>query len=154
MAQLDRTPGPEVGFSMDKWDGYQVARARLLNFLNTKRPSNPVTLAGDVHTNWVNDLRANVGDPKSPVVATEFVGTSITSLGDGSDMSPAMVTMAAENECVRFCNNQRGYVAFELTPGAMKADYRVLEYVSRPGSPIKTRASFVVEDGRAGAQRL
>ena len=110
LAKLDRMPGPERGYSMDKWDGYDASRSRLLSFLGTRRPSNPVTLAGDVHNNWVNDLRMNVDDPNTSVVATEFVGTSITSGGDGSDRSPLMDAMASENECVRFCNNQRGYV--------------------------------------------
>ena len=85
-------------------------------------------------------------------MGTEFVGTSITSTGDGSDKSPLMEAMISENECVRFANNQRGYVKFDVTPKALRADFRVVEYVSKPGAPIKTRASFVVEDGRAGAK--
>ena len=152
MAKLDRFAGPERRFSMDKWDGYAESRARLLRFLSDKKPSNPVTLAGDVHNNWVNDLRLNVDDPSTPIVATEFVGTSITSTGDGADKSPVMEAMISENECVRFANNQRGYVRFNLTPKELRADFRVVEYVSKPGSPIKTRASFVVEDGQAGAK--
>ena len=152
MARLDRFAGPERRFSMDKWDGYEASRARLLRFIGDRTPSNPVTLAGDVHNNWVNDLRLNVEDPSTPIVATEFVGTSITSTGDGSDRSPQMDAMVSENECVRFANNQRGYVRFDLTPKALRADFRVVEYVSKPGSPIKTRASFVVEDGRPGAK--
>jgi alkaline phosphatase D len=152
MAKLDRFAGPERRFSMDKWDGYEASRARLLNFLADKKPSNPVTLAGDVHNNWVNDIRLNVDDPRTPIVATEFVGTSITSTGDGSDKSPLMETMISENDCVRFANNQRGYVRFDLKPRELRADFRVVEYVTKPGSPIKTRASFVVEDGTPGAQ--
>jgi alkaline phosphatase D len=152
MAKLDRFAGPERRFSMDKWDGYAESRARLLRFMGDKKPSNPVTLAGDVHNNWVNDLRLNVDDPSTPIVATEFVGTSITSTGDGADKSPLMEAMISENECVRFANNQRGYVRFDLTPKELRADFRVVEYVSKPGSPIKTRASFVVEDGRPGAK--
>jgi alkaline phosphatase D len=31
------------------------------------------------------------------------------------------------------------------------ADYRVLEYLRQPGSPVSTRASFVLENGRPGA---
>jgi alkaline phosphatase D len=93
-----------------------------------------------------------VDDPATPIVATEFVGTSITSTGDGSEMSPVMKSMVAENACVRFANDQRGYVRFELKPAELRADFRVVEYVSRPGAPIKTRASFVVEDGQAGAK--
>ncbi len=152
IARLDRFPGPERRYSMDKWDGYEHSRSRLLRFLDSRKPSNPVALAGDVHNNWVNDLRLDVDDPKTPVVATEFVGTSITSAGDGSDMSPAMKAMVSENECVRFANDQRGYVRFDLRPKELRADYRVVEYVSKPGAPIKTRASFVVESGQPGAK--
>jgi alkaline phosphatase D len=152
MARLDRFAGPERRFSMDKWDGYEQSRSRLLKFLGGRKPSNPVTLAGDVHNNWVNDIRLNVDDPKTPIVATEFVGTSITSAGDGSEMSPLMKAMVSENECVRFANNHRGYVRFDLKPKELRADFRVVEYVSKPGAPIKTRASFVVEGGRPGAQ--
>ena len=152
IARLDRFPGAERRYSMDKWDGYEHSRSRLLRFLGSRKPANPVALAGDVHNNWVNDLRLDVDDPKTPLVATEFVGTSITSAGDGSDMSPAMKAMVAENECVRFANDQRGYVRFDLRPKALRADYRVVEYVSKPGAPIKTRASFVVESGQPGAK--
>jgi alkaline phosphatase D len=152
MARLDRVAGSDRRFSMDKWDGYEASRSRLLRLLGEKKPSNPVTLAGDVHNNWVNDIRMNVDDPRTPIVATEFVGTSITSTGDGSDRSPLMEAMISENECVRFANNQRGYVRFDLTAKQLRADFRVVEYVSKPGSPVKTRASFVVEDGRPGAK--
>ena len=38
---------PQARFSMDKWDGYEHSRRRLLQFLGTRKPSNPVTLAGD-----------------------------------------------------------------------------------------------------------
>jgi alkaline phosphatase D len=152
MAKLDRFAGPERRFSMDKWDGYEASRSRLLQFLADTKPSNPVTLAGDVHNNWVNDIRLNVDDPSTPIVATEFVGTSITSTGDGADKSPAMEAMISENDCVRFANNQRGYVRFDLTPKELRADFRVVEFVTKPGSPIKTRASFVVEDGQPGAK--
>ena len=137
---------------MDKWDGYEQSRSRLLRFLGTRKPSNPIVLAGDVHNNWVNDLRFNVDDPRTPVVASEFVGTSITSAGDGSDMSPAMKAIVSENECVRFANDQRGYVKLDISPKQLRADYRVVEYVTKPDAPVKTRASFVVEDGHPGAK--
>jgi alkaline phosphatase D len=58
--------------------------------------------------------------------------------------------MVAENPWVRFCNNQRGYVKCEIAKDRMKTDYRVVDFVTRPGAPIKTRASFVVESGRPG----
>ena len=146
-------PGLSAGTRWTSGTATSRAGARLLKFLGTRKPSNPVTLAGDVHNNWVNDLRLNVDDPKTPVVASEFVGTSITSTGDGSDMSPLMKAMVSENECVRFANDQRGYVRFDLKPKELRADFRVVEYVTKPGAPVRTRASFVVEDGRPGAKQ-
>lgn len=53
---------------------------------------------------------------------------------------------------MRFHNRQRGYVRCEVTPGAWRADYVVVEQVSRPGAAAKVRGSFVVEAGRAGAK--
>ena len=41
--------------------------------------TNPVVLGGDVHSFNVNHLKLDFDDPASPVVASEFVGTSITS---------------------------------------------------------------------------
>jgi alkaline phosphatase D len=152
MAPLDRVPGPDVGVSMDKWDGYEVERNRLLKFLSDKKPSNPIVLAGDIHSNWVNDLHLDAADVRSALVATEFVGTSITSTGDGVDISEAQKAMVAENPWVRFCNTQRGYVLCDLTKDTLRTDYRVVDFVSRPGAQVKTRASFVVENGRPGAQ--
>jgi alkaline phosphatase D len=153
MAEVDRVRGAGELLSMDSWSGYPRARDRVLRFLGDARPSNPVVLTGDIHSNWVADLKADFADPRSPVVGTEFVGTSISSGGDGSDTAQAAEGILAENPHVRFYNNQRGYVRCVLTPQQWKSDYRVVPYVSRPGAPIVTRASFVVENGRAGAQR-
>jgi alkaline phosphatase D len=65
VARLDRMPGEERRYSMDKWDGYEASQSRLLNFLGTRKPANPVALAGDVHNNWVNDLRRSRGSPNA-----------------------------------------------------------------------------------------
>jgi alkaline phosphatase D len=153
MARLARIAGPDVQVSMDKWDGYEVERARLLKFFGDRRPSNPIVLAGDIHNNWVSDLHVNAADVKSPIVGTEFVGTSVSTSGDGSDITEAQKAMVAENPWVRFCNNQRGYVTCDVTKDNLKTDFRVVDFVSRPGAAVKTRASFVVESGHPGAQR-
>jgi alkaline phosphatase D len=153
MAPVDRAPGADRRFAMDQWGGYDAGRRRLLEFFGTGRASNPVVLSGDIHTNWVNDLLVDGDDSRSPLVATEFVGTSITSGGDGFDGLDRFQNLAAENPFVKLFNSQRGYLACEITPTEMRTEFHVLEYVSRPGSPQKIRAVFVVEDGRPGAQR-
>jgi alkaline phosphatase D len=154
MARVDSGTGGAERISMDQWAGYEAPRRRLMEFLATRRPENPVVLTGDIHTNWVNDLKVDYADEASPVVGTEFVGTSISSGGDGADVRDGTAAILSQNPWVRFFNNQRGYVRCAITPQTWTADYRVLEYVTHQGSPIATRASFVVEDGRPGAQRV
>jgi alkaline phosphatase D len=151
MAQVDRRAGPEQAFSMDKWDGYVVQRNRLLAFLRDRRPANPVILTGDIHSNWVADLVADPDDPDSPVVGTEFVGTSISSGGDGADRSAAVDAYLPENPQIKFYNGQRGYVRCTITPERWQSDFQVVPVVISPGSEITTRASFVVENGQPGA---
>jgi len=144
-------PGGQPKYSMDKWTGYEVARDRLLKFLADHSISNPVVLTGDVHCNWVNDLKADFQNPSSPTVGTEFVGTSISSTGDGSQTREGTPAVLANNPFVKFFNSERGYVRCELTADEWRSDYRTVEYVSRPGAPCLTRASYVIEADRAGA---
>jgi alkaline phosphatase D len=153
LAQAARNVGPFRVFRMDHWDGYAAARDRLVGFLHARRPENPVAITGDLHSNWVADLKRDFDDPDSPSVGTEFVGTSISSGGDGADMTPRGGRMLTENPHVRFFNEQRGYVRCQVTPETWQSDFQVMEYVSRPGASIRTRASFVVENGHPGAVR-
>jgi alkaline phosphatase D len=48
---------------------------------------------------------------------------------------------------VKFFNAERGYVRCEVTSQTWRTDFRTVPYVSRPGAPINTRATFVVESG-------
>nr|WP_210412406.1 hypothetical protein [Pseudarthrobacter sp. NIBRBAC000502772] len=44
-------------------------------------------------------------------------------------------------------NNPCGYVNTKITKDALTADFRVLDYVTTPGSPVSTKASFAIQDG-------
>ncbi|MFN0111274.1 MAG: alkaline phosphatase D family protein [Blastocatellia bacterium] len=154
VAPADATAGAEQRFSMDQWNGYHAARKRFLEFLRDGKPSNPIVLTGDIHTNWVNDLKPEFYKENSPVVATEFVGTSITSGGDGSDVRPTTASMLSENPHIKFFNAQRGYVRCSLTADRWQTDYRIVAAVTKPDEPVSTRASFVVENGQPGAKRV
>ncbi len=144
----------ELTLPMDKWDGYPADRQRLMSFLHERQPSNPVVLTGDLHTNWVADLKLDFEDARSPVVGTELVGTSISSGGDGADMFPQGENARALNPHIKFFNAQRGYVRCGVTPARLQADFRIMPYVTRPGAPIETRASYVIEDGIPGAREV
>ena len=152
--RADRDPGPDVTWSMDQWSGYDVPRKRLLSFLADERIRNPVVLTGDIHSNWVNDLKTDFDRPESPTVATEFVGTSISSGGDGVAVDDYVRAISDQNPFVRFFNKERGYVSCTVTPSEWRADYQVVKKVTVRDSPLVTRASFRVEEGRAGADRI
>jgi alkaline phosphatase D len=153
VAPIDQKEGDDVAISMDQWAGYAVPRTRLLSGLRDLKVSNPITIAGDIHSNWVNDLKVDFADPDSPTVATELVGTSITSGGNGSQVKPD-AAVYAENPFLKFTNRERGYVSCTVTPTEHRADFQVVEEVRQPGAPLITRASYVVENGKPGAQRV
>jgi alkaline phosphatase D len=153
MAAVDFTPGVKEEFSMEKWPGYMHDRQRLVQFLADRQIANPVVLTGDIHSNWVNDVRVDDRKPETPVVATEFVGTSLSSSGNGEDLPAAMQAMLAENPFVRFHNQQRGYVLCTITPKSWRSDFRIVPFVDKLGAPVTTRAAFVIEAGQPGAKR-
>jgi len=151
MTVVDQMAGPDERYAMDQWSGYEDARKRFVASLLDNKVSNPVVITGDIHSNWVGDVKLDYRERKSPVVAAEFIGTSISTGGDGSDSSPAIETYLSENPQIKLYNSQRGYVRCEITRNSMTADFRVVEKVSVPESPISTRATFVTENGRPGA---
>jgi alkaline phosphatase D len=153
MARVDRTVGDVVTHSMDQWPGYEANRRRLLKFLHTRKISNPLVLAGDIHSNWANNLIADFDDLASRVVGTELVGTSISSGGDGKLIPKDLDKLLAENPFVKFHSTERGYVRCHVTPSQCRADYQAVEYVTRKGAPLVTRSSFVVQDGEPGLNR-
>jgi alkaline phosphatase D len=134
IAPQARVRDGRIELSMDKWSGYQVDRDRLLAFLHERRISNPVSIVGDVHVNWLAELRTRYDDPSAPVVGTEFVGTSISSGGDGSDAAGPNDTTLSANPHIKFFNRQRGYVRCLVTRERWTSDYRVVPFVTRPGA--------------------
>jgi alkaline phosphatase D len=152
VAQLDLSGGPVQSFWTDAWDGYPQARSRLLETLYEKRIANPVFLGGDAHMYWVSSLPLDPNTAGSPVVATDIIGTSITSR---SLVQPWMMpTLLSENphiaygECVH-----RGYVRLDVTPEKLSADLCASENVTSRDAGCRTIARFVVESGRPSPQR-
>ena len=134
MAKVDQGPGAEERFSMDQWSGYDVPRTRLLEFFAGRKPANPVVLTGDIHTNWVNDLKVDFRDANAPAVATEFVGTSITSGGDGLDQAARMKDVLSETRSSGSELAARVCVVLDHA-GRVARRYQVLDFVTKPDAP-------------------
>jgi alkaline phosphatase D len=151
MAQLDRLPGQGATFWTDGWDGYPAARRRLLDAIAERKPANPVVIGGDVHSHWVCDLKQDFDRANAPVVATEFCGTSITSQAWAQERNLALLP---DNPHIKYVSSERrGYVVMELTPERCTARLRGIDSEKMRDTGIITQASFVVENGRPGAQR-
>lgn len=152
--QGDSAAGEPQAFGMDTWDGYAAARQRLFDGIQRRGVANFVVLTGDAHRSAAADLKADFDDPESAVIGTEFLGTSVSSGGDGSDQDDWGLTWLAENPHLRFHNAQRGYGRCELTRSWWRTDYRVVPYVSSPGAPVTTRATVHVSAGEPGIQEV
>ena len=155
MAQLDHNRGDPRIYWHDAWDGYPLARQRIIDGLVRRGIRNPVVITGDWHSTFVSDIKLDFSDPGSRTVATEFAGTSISSNGDGPVYGPYYGPMIPANPHIKFFDgDRRGYVRCRLDHERWHTDLRMVSTVSRPEAPVETLASFVVEDGRPGALRV
>jgi len=113
------------------------------------KPSNPVVLSGDYHSFWTNDVKLDSRDPSSATVATEFVGTSITSTGPSYD---GLMAVMPNNPQVKFFDSRpRGYMSIDVRPDRMDTRYQVISDVRDPKASLSTLKSWTVESGRPGA---
>ena len=115
--------------------------------------ANPVVLTGDIHSNWVMDLKSRPDEDDAPVVATELAGTSLTTGGDGRDVVEEQPGMNARNPHVKFYNERRGYVSCEVSAERMTARFRSTPVVTERDGGVRTAATWVIESGRPGALR-
>jgi alkaline phosphatase D len=150
MARFSWTdPGDRGGtYWTDGWDGYPAARRRLLGPVSRRKVPGVVVLGGDMHANYVADLKEDYDDPGAAVVASEFCGTSITSLS----LPQARVDAArAYNPHIRYGRtDQRGYMHFALDAKQLAVQLRVVDDPLDPASGIATAARFVVDAARPG----
>ena len=155
LAPYDSLAGEQQRLSMDQWSGYPAARTRLLESIAQRARNRTVVLTGDIHSNWVNELRTDFRRAERPPIAAEFVGTSISSGGDGSE-STALSTPAsrAENPHIKWQQNRRGYMRCTVDASTWTTEYRTVAYVSRPDAPIETPARWRVTREESGIERV
>lgn len=143
MAELDtREAGGKVTAWTDAWDGYPLARRRLLEQLTRTR--NPVVFSGDIHSFWSNDLALD-----GRAIASEFVTSSITS--DGPPQAHLQSLEDAHSHVHFAEGRQRGYTLVEIDGGTLTSHFRAISTVTDPKAELATLRSFVIEDGRVGA---
>ena len=141
-------PAQGATYWTDAWDGYAPSRTRLLGAAAEKKVPGLVVVGGDVHSNYVADLKVDYDDPKSAVIASEFCGTSITSLSLAQSRVDAVMPFNPHVHYGR--SDQRGYIRFEMTRKELRASLEVVDRPADPASGITTAARFVVDQARPG----
>lgn len=135
---LDPTKNPKIGYNNDDWNGYPIAREKLLNgaamaFANRDRKL--VVLAGDTHNSWYADVAAsgyfsaNGGLTADTVVGIQIATPSISS--PGLEYYLSAFPEAQVNQLFRGIiddikwmeASQRGWVMLTVSPSAVQADW-------------------------------
>jgi alkaline phosphatase D len=138
MARFTWTDPQSPTYWTDGWDGYAPSRNRLLASVRERKPGNVVVLGGDMHSHYVADLKADFDDPASPVVATEFCGSSISSQSIAQSRVDAALPF---NPHIRYGRtDQRGYMRFALQRDMLRAQVCMVEDINDPTSAVRTAA--------------
>jgi len=135
--------------NFDQWDGYPEQRETVLKYIRDNQFTNVVMITGDIHLNGVGNLALAGADGTRTTVATELVGTSISSGGLLPDGVGDLVK-ASIPDLVYF-NQQRGWCHNTVTAEKWTAEYRVVEDNLVEDSPVTVGGTFVITPDRPGA---
>jgi alkaline phosphatase D len=152
MAHLNEAPEPKRLYWTDAWNGYPVARARLIDFLAERQIRNPVVLSGDIHAFVVSSINRVASNLSSPVVASEFCGTSVSSHALPQQVFDGWRALNPNLLLAR--SDYRGYLRLDLTRDRLQTDLVAMESVLEPHAGRRTLASFAVESGKPGPVRI
>jgi len=151
MMSLDRRweseDAPAKLLNLDSWAGYESQRRRLL--ARMRGLNNIVVLTGDEHTAYAGLL-----DDRDKAVAVEFVGTSISSDGDGQDIPGWGPKFMANNPELKFINNRRGYMTCDVTRDEWRTNFMVVDKISTPGGTLSKRATWAVAHGEPALREV
>ncbi len=149
--------GPTL-WNVDQWDGYGVARQRLLNAFAANTAKNVVVLTGDIHSAWVHDLKVDFLNANSATVATEFVCTSTSADFPANFWNPVIGAAQLSAPWAKYVQpGRRGYSVCTVTQTTFRTDFKSVTSTPTAGqvtsmtATVSTDASFVVQSGTPGA---
>ena len=137
--------------NFDMWDGYPAARKRLLDGIAATGKTNTVVVTGDIHLAAVAELTIKATDGSKQAVATELVGTSISSAALLPEAIESAVTSFPD---LRYLNvRKRGWTLNEVSSTDWTASYRIVDDVLKADSTVSTDAIFAIVPSHPGATR-
>lgn len=152
MSTFDMDHEGELYRYLQSWDGYPAARQRILDRIEGSGVSNPVSIAGDIHSTLVSEVTRRAGEEPGGSLMTEFVGTSISSLWPEPLARPMHDALPANPQVRYYESQKRGYMHFDVTPESLNVEMRAIDRTDQPGGTVHTDRTFVVENGQVGAK--
>ena len=158
--------GQSVYANPDQWDGYDPARQRLFDAIETGGVSNLVVLTGDVHASLAFEVTRDPNNPAAydpatgnGVLAAEFVAPSISSAGDpqaptsAGDVSDTILAfggdaLRAQNPHGKYFEGTRnGYLVVDVTARRTRVEYWTVPTVTAITDEQNMDTAFEVTDG-------
>ena len=136
--------------NMDSWSGYSDARARVVDCIRDKKVTNAIIATGDVHKHHAGVVPFREGDLDGPAAATEYVASSISTGGDGSDIPKGWEHVPADNPHTRLLSDQRGYQLFTIGKDRWETDVIGVERVTTQGGGKRNIAKLVTVPRQPG----
>ena len=140
----------------DSWDGYPMARDRVMDLLTSERVRDVAVLSGDVHSSWAFDVPRNPWDgyarPGQGSIAVELVAPAISSppLFTAPEMRDRSVLLRALLPHLKFLEGEsRGYVLLDITPKQLRSEWYFVPTVLERSAAEQRAAAFVCERGSA-----
>lgn len=147
--RMRSTPeGAADRYSRDGWDGAPATRDRIARRWIDAKVRNPLILGGDIHTFAAGDVQH---PEDGSIVASEFVGSSISSLGKSAETD--RINRTDNPRLAVFDSSRRGYGRVDLTRDRAEITFRVVANALDVDSPLAPDMRFVVEDRRPGLIR-
>ena len=147
--------GSELPPFGDKWDGYPASRQKLVRAITSRDLGNVVIASGDAHMNGIGTVPVRDDEPDGPAAATEFMASSMSSNGDGAELTPHVRRFIdGRNPHLAMANDLRGYHVHEVRPDRWTTDVKAMDQVQRRGGHLRTLARFAVVAGQPGLKRL
>jgi len=143
-------------WNLDAWSGFPAARERLYQAAKAAK-AKLVTLTGDTHTAWANELHDESGQKRG----VEFGCTSVTSPGAGDNLPFEELNwlMPEANDEVLYYNAfSKGFTLLTLKPAEVEAEFIKVSTVKTRDYFASTDARFVTRPnevgGMGGLQRI
>jgi alkaline phosphatase D len=153
LAMPGKTPNP------DAWDGYPVARARLLDRIERDAIENVVVLTGDIHSSWALDVARTPFDPATydratgrGSLAVEFVAPAVSSSALGTFPRAVEAFRDAEKTHPHLHwldMDRQGYGLLDLERGRAQGEWWFVETVREARLDERFARAFRTRAGRS-----